>query len=86
MNIGLTSPEFLTLLPFEQERTGYMHSQTLYDIDMALARRKILKPEGSRSELSSGVIAVLETLIQLLLFWLQEMESFTHPPPHFKLV
>lgn len=62
MNIGLTSPEFLTLLPFEQERTGYMHSQTLYDIDMALARRKILKPEGSRSELSSGVIAVLETL------------------------
>ncbi|MSO33321.1 MAG: GHKL domain-containing protein [Candidatus Nanopelagicaceae bacterium] len=29
---------------------------------MALARRKIVKPEGSRNELSSGVIAVLETL------------------------
>ena len=39
-----------------------MRSQTLYDIDMALARRKILKPEGSRNELSGGVIEVLETL------------------------
>ena len=39
-----------------------MSSQTLYDIDMALARRKLANPEGSRNELSSGVIAVLETL------------------------
>jgi two-component system sensor histidine kinase SenX3 len=29
---------------------------------MALARRKLVNPEGSRNELSSGVIAVLETL------------------------
>ncbi|NDF02631.1 MAG: GHKL domain-containing protein [Actinobacteria bacterium] len=29
---------------------------------MALARRKLVNPEGSRTELSSGVIAVLETL------------------------
>ena len=39
-----------------------MSSQTLYDIDMALPRRKIVTPEGSQNELSSGVIAVLETL------------------------
>ena len=39
-----------------------MSSQTLYDIEMALARRKLVNPEGSRNELSSGVIAVLETL------------------------
>ncbi len=39
-----------------------MRSQTLYDIDMPLARRKILKPEGSQNELSGGVIEVLETL------------------------
>ena len=39
-----------------------MSSQTLYDIDMSLARRKLANPEGSRNELSSGVIAVLETL------------------------
>ncbi|MCX6425458.1 MAG: ATP-binding protein [Actinobacteria bacterium] len=39
-----------------------MSSQTLYDIDMALARRKIVKPESSQNELSSGVIEVLERL------------------------
>jgi two-component system sensor histidine kinase SenX3 len=39
-----------------------MRSQTLYDRDMPLARRKILKAEGSQNELSGGVIEVLETL------------------------
>ena len=39
-----------------------MRSHTLYDMYMPLARRKILKPEGSQNELSGGVIEVLETL------------------------
>ena len=39
-----------------------MRSHTLYDMYMPLARRKILKPEGSQNELSGGVIEVLESL------------------------
>lgn len=52
----------MPLLHSNQQRAGWIRSQTLYDIDMAFARRRIEKLEIPGEAISAGVIAVLETL------------------------